>query len=262
MLGEELATLQGGEEQSDVARRPRQFETASQTEPSADQSARRHQREKSANLATGLAWRYLSHPPNATPCPDLRPEPSGNERRRKSGAGSLRTTRDDLAKSLALPLPGKRRSQPTSDRAAARAFHTLAAARPAAGLEPRAAADEVQAAQPLPATGEHERPARAAGGHERPARAAGWHEQPAARDEAREAAPSQAPPARALPQGPDEARTGRAPLVQGHEAQAAEPERAARRPAAELRHWASAPGCLPALPAAASEPEQETLLER
>jgi hypothetical protein len=252
MLGEELATLQGGEEQSDVARRPRQFETASQTEPSADQSARRHQREKSANRATGLAWRYLSHPPNATPWPDWRPEPSGNERRRKSGASSLRTTRDDLAKSLALPAPGKRRSQPTSDRAAARAFHTLAAARPAAGLEPRAAADEVQAAQPLPAAGEHERPAQAAGGHERPA----------ARDEAREAAPSQAPPARALPQGPDEARTGRAPLVQGHEAQAAEPERAARRPAAELRHWASAPGCLPALPAAASEPEQETLLER
>jgi hypothetical protein len=252
MLGEELATLQGGEEQSDVARRPRQFETASQTEPSADQSARRHQREKSANRATGLAWRYLSHPPNATPWPDWRPEPSGNERRRKSGASSLRTTRDDLAKSLALPAPGKRRSQPTSDRAAARAFHTLAAARPAAGLEPRAAADEVQAAQPLPAAGEHERPARAAA----------WHEQPAARDEAREAAPSQAPPARALPQGPDEARTGRAPLVQGHEAQAAEPERAARRPAAELRHWASAPGCLPALPAAASEPEQETLLER
>jgi hypothetical protein len=252
MLGEELATLQGGEEQSDVARRPRQFETASQTEPSADQSARRHQREKSANRATGLAWRYLSHPPNGTPWPDWRPEPSGNERRRKSGASSLRTTRDDLAKSLALPAPGKRRSQPTSDRAAARAFHTLAAARPAAGLEPRAAADEVQAAQPLPAAGEHERPARAAA----------WHEQPAARDEAREAAPSQAPPARALPQGPDEARTGRAPLVQGHEAQAAEPERAARRPAAELRHWASAPGCLPALPAAASEPEQETLLER
>jgi hypothetical protein len=252
MLGEELATLQGGEEQSDVARRPRQFETASQTEPSADQSARRHQREKSANRATGLAWRYLSHPPNGTPWPDWRPEPSGNERRRKSGASSLRTTRDDLAKSLALPAPGKRRSQPTSDRAAARAFHTLAAARPAAGLEPRAAADEVQAAQPLPAAGEHERPAQAAGGHERPA----------ARDEAREAAPSQAPPARALPQGPDEARTGRAPLVQGHEAQAAEPERAARRPAAEQRHLASAPGCLLALAAAASEPEQETLLER
>jgi hypothetical protein len=251
MLGEELATLQGGEEQSDVARRPRQFETASQTEPSADQSAHRHQREKSEDHDR-IAVALCTTSSERNTLPGFAARASGNERRRKSGASSLRTSRDDLAKSLALPAPGKRRSQPTSDRAAARAFHTLAAARPAAGLEPRAAADEVQAAQPLPAAGEHERPARAAG----------WHEQPAARDEAREAAPSQAPPARALPQGPDEARTGRAPLVQGHEAQAAEPERAARRPAVELRHWASALGCLLALVAAASEPEQETLLER
>jgi len=51
MLGEELAALQGSKDiaQSDVAREPRQFETASRTEPSADQSRRRHQREKPAN---------------------------------------------------------------------------------------------------------------------------------------------------------------------------------------------------------------------
>jgi hypothetical protein len=51
MLGEELAALQRSKDiaQSDVARRPRQFETASRTEPSADQSGRRHQREKPAN---------------------------------------------------------------------------------------------------------------------------------------------------------------------------------------------------------------------
>lgn len=51
MLGEELAALQRSKDiaQSDVARRPRQFEAASRTKPSADQSGRRHQREKPAN---------------------------------------------------------------------------------------------------------------------------------------------------------------------------------------------------------------------
>ena len=51
MLGEELAALQRSEDiaQGDVVRRPRQFETASRTEPSADQSGCRHQREKPAN---------------------------------------------------------------------------------------------------------------------------------------------------------------------------------------------------------------------
>jgi hypothetical protein len=113
----------------------------------------------------------------------------------------------------------------------------------------------VQAAEPRPAAGERERSAARA-------QAPGVREQPAAQDEAREVVRPQAPPARASPQEPDEARPGRAPLAQGREPQAAEPQRAAPRPAAELRHWASAPGCLLALPAAASEPEQERLLER
>jgi hypothetical protein len=83
----------------------------------------------------------------------------------------------------------------------------------------------------------------------------------AARDEAREAAPSQAPPARASPQEPDEARTGREPLARVREAQAREPERAGPRPAAELRHWAWAPGCLLALAAPASGLEQGPLVQ-
>jgi len=118
----------------------------------------------------------------------------------------------------------------------------LAAVRPAAGLEPRAGAG----LEP-----------RAAGGRGRPAaEAQGAHESPAARPlaaargEAREA-----PPGRASPQEPDEARMA---LAQEREAQAAEPERAAPRPAAELRHWASPAGCLLAL-AAASEPGQGPL---
>jgi hypothetical protein len=56
------------------------------------------------------------------------------------------------------------------------------------------------------------------------------------------------------------ARGREPPLAQEREAQAAEPERAARRPAAELRHWASPAGCLLAL-AAASEPGQGPLVQ-
>jgi hypothetical protein len=113
----------------------------------------------------------------------------------------------------------------------------------------------VQAAEPRPAVGERERSAARA-------QAPGVREQPAAQDEAREVVRPQAPPARASPQEPDEALTGRERLALEREAQSAEPERAARRPAAELRYWASALGCLLALAAAASEPGQETPLER
>jgi hypothetical protein len=51
VLGEELAALQRGEDiaQSDVAGWPRQFETASRTEPRANQSCSCHQREQAAN---------------------------------------------------------------------------------------------------------------------------------------------------------------------------------------------------------------------
>jgi hypothetical protein len=137
------------------------------------------------------------------------------------------------------------RTNATSDRAAAQACRTLAGARPAAGLEPRAA-----------------------GGRGRPAaEAQGAHESPAARPlaaargEAREA-----PPGRASPQEPDEARMALArghepPLAQEREAQAAELERAGPRPAAELRHWAWAPGCLLALAAPASGLEQGPLVQ-
>ena len=59
---------------------------------------------------------------------------------------------------------------------------------------------------------------------------------------------------------PDEARTGREPLAWVREAQAGEPERAGPRPAAELRHWAWAPGCLLALAAPASGLEQGPLV--
>ena len=79
------------------------------------------------------------------------------------------------------------------------------------------------------------------------AQAPGAREQPAAQDEAREVVRPQAPRAPASPQEPDEALTGRERLALEREAQPAEPERAARRPAAELRHWASALGCLLAL---------------
>ena len=156
----------------------------------------------------------------------------------------------------------------TSDRAAAQASRTLAVARPEAGPEQRAAADEAQAAEPRLAAGERERPAaraQAAGEHERPAARAlapGARGPQGAQDEAREVVRPQAPRAPASPQEPDEALTGQERLALEREAQPAEPERAARRPAAELRHWASALGCLLALVAAASEPEQGTLLER
>jgi hypothetical protein len=129
----------------------------------------------------------------------------------------------------------------------------LAGARPAAGLEPRAAADEAQAAQRLLAAAGHGQPAAQAQGARGP---------PAAR----EAAPSQAPAARASPQEPDEARMALArgrepPLAQEREAQAAEPERAGPGPAAELRHWASPAGCLLALAAPASGLEQGPLVQ-
>ena len=126
----------------------------------------------------------------------------------------------------------------------------------AAGLEPRAAADEAQAAQRLLAAGPRELQAEQA------------REPPAARPllAARGGARGAEPPWTRIAGEPDEARMalarGREPLAPEREAQAGEPERAARRPAAELRHWASAPGCLLALAAAASEPEQGVLLEQ
>ena len=51
MLGEKLATFQRGEDiaQSDVSRRPRQFEAAPRTEPGADQPCACHGREEAAN---------------------------------------------------------------------------------------------------------------------------------------------------------------------------------------------------------------------
>jgi hypothetical protein len=84
----------------------------------------------------------------------------------------------------------------------------------------------------------------------------------AARDEARGAEP----PGRASPQEPGEARMALArgrepPLARVREAQAGEPERAGPRPAAELRHWAWAPGCLLALAAPASGFEQGPLVQ-
>ena len=122
----------------------------------------------------------------------------------------------------------------------------LAAVRPAAGLEPRAGAG----LEP-----------RAAGGRGRPAaEAQGAHESPAARPllAARGEARGAEPPGCASPQEPDEARMA---LAQEREAQAAEPERAAPRPAAELRHWASPAGCLLALAAPASGLEQGPLVQ-
>jgi hypothetical protein len=225
MLGEELAPLQRSKDiaQSDVARRPRQFETTP------DRAERGSILPSSSAKNAGeprpdWCWRYPPHPPNARPCPDWRPEPSANERQRQIGGSfpslTCRTARADLAKPLPFTARRKRRRQPTSDRAAAQTSRTLAAARPAAGLEQRAAADEAQAAEPRPAAGERERPAARA-------QAPGAAGAPAARDEAREVVRPQAPPARALPQEQDEARTGRAPLAQGREAQAAEPQRAA-----------------------------------
>ena len=139
------------------------------------------------------------------------------------------------------------RTNATSDRAAAQVSRTLAAARPAAGLEPRAAADEAQAAQRLLAAGPRELQAGQA------------REPPAARPLL--AARGEEPPARASSQEPTEARTGREPLARVREAQAGEPERAGLRPAAELRHWAWAPGCLLALAAPASGLEQGPLVQ-
>jgi hypothetical protein len=234
----------------------RQFETASRTEPSADQSGCRHQRERPANhdrIGVG-AIRHILRTQDLPWVGDQSRQQMNADG--KSGARSRRSFVAERAPILQsrsrLPLRVND-GQPTSDRAAAQASRTLAAARPAAGLEPPAAADEVRAAEPRPAAGERERPA---------ARAPGARGPPGAQDEAREVVRLQAPRARASPQEPDEALTGRERLALEHEAQPAEPERAARRPAAELRHWASALGCLLALAAAASEPGQETPLER
>ena len=158
VLGEELAALQRGEDiaQGDVARRPRQFESASRTEPSADQSRRRHQREEAANhdrIGVG-AIRHILRTQRS--CLDWRRAQSANERRRQIGCSfpslTLRTARADLAKPTAPPRGASQamsendRADTTSDTAATQASRTLAVARPAAGLEPRAAADEGLAA--------------------------------------------------------------------------------------------------------------------
>jgi hypothetical protein len=115
-------------------------------------------------------------------------------------------------------------------KAATPAFRTFVVARPAAELEPPAAADETLAAagaeargppaaavRGLPAAGERVLPAAA--------RARG---PPEGRDEAREG-PPQAPQERALPQEPDEARSllaqGREPLGPPREGRLAQPAR-------------------------------------
>ena len=163
MLGEEIAALQRGEHiaQRDVAGRPRQFETAPWTEPSADQPRTLSSARRGDAPRPGWYWRYPPHPPNAGPCLDWRRERSTDERQRQIGCSfpslTLRTPRDDLAKPAprptTSPLKNERKVNATSDRTAAQASRTLAVAQPAAGLEPRAAADEAQAAQRLLAPG-------------------------------------------------------------------------------------------------------------
>ena len=109
----------------------------------------------------------------------------------------------------------------------------LAVARLAAGLEPPAAADEAQAAEPLPAVEARELPAA------RPLLAEAREPQ-AVEDEAREAPRSQAPRGRESPREPDEARTAPPLLAQGREQLAAELARAGLLPAVAPRHLASA----------------------
>jgi hypothetical protein len=70
--GEELAALQRGEDiaQSNVTRRPRQFETASRTEPSANQPALVIS-EKSRRTTTGLVLALSATSSERTTLPGL-----------------------------------------------------------------------------------------------------------------------------------------------------------------------------------------------
>ena len=87
VLGEELAALQRGEDiaQSDVARRPRQFEAASPDRAERGSIPQPSSARRGGEPRPDWCWRYPPRPPNAGPCPDWRRAPSANERQRQIG---------------------------------------------------------------------------------------------------------------------------------------------------------------------------------
>ena len=274
MLGEELAALQRSEDiaQGDVVRRPRQFETASRTEPSADQSGCRHQREKPANhdRICVRAFRHILRTQDlAWIGGQSRQQMNANG---KSGARSHRSLvarRAPILQSRAAPTTSAKLTVPMLLRTGRQPRPPARLRLPDRRLDPNSGRRLTKRRRQSRgwrrgSVSDRRRGRRRRGSvnDRRRGAAPGARGPPGAQDEAREAVRPQAPRARASPQEPDEARTGRERLALEREAQPAEPERAARRPAAELRHWASALGCLLALVAAASEPEQGTLLER
>ncbi len=157
VLGEELAALQRSEDiaQSDVARRPRQFEAAARDRAERGSIPLLSSARRGGEPRPDWCWRYPPHPPNAGPCQDWRPAPSANERQRQIGCSfpsrePLRMTRPRLQSRPAAAPVGVPAATAGVERPSDHYFghggnpglpHASGCAT-GGGLEPPAAADE------------------------------------------------------------------------------------------------------------------------